>query len=89
MKDDAGKEWDLYDLTDRVRMNGWQMPSYPLPKSLDKTIVQRVVVRSDLSMQLAVLFVEDLKRAIEELNNARILISHNKDKEKGSYGFTH
>ncbi|HEY5555614.1 glutamate decarboxylase [Acetobacterium sp.] len=89
MKADANKEWSLYDLADRVRMNGWQVPAYPLPEHMENVIIQRVVIRQDLSIHLAVLFMEDLKRGIEDLDNAHILIHGKSNENKGSYGFTH
>lgn len=89
MKADANKEWSLYDLADRVRMNGWQVPAYPLPEKMENVIIQRVVIRQDLSIDLAILFIEDLKRGIEDLNNAHILIHGKSDENKGKYGFTH
>ncbi|MEG0379798.1 MAG: pyridoxal-dependent decarboxylase, partial [Eubacterium sp.] len=90
MKSDAGKEWNLYDLADRIRMKGWQVPAYPLPEDLQDRIIQRVVVRADLSEQLGVLLMEDMNRAIKELDNAHILV-HGGDQvnDKGVYGFTH
>ncbi len=90
MKEGLNKAWDLYDLADRIRMNGWQVPAYPLPQNLQQQIIQRIVVRADLSEQLAVLLIEDLNRAIKELDQAHILTHGGSDKsEKGAYGFTH
>ena len=90
MKKDANKEWNLYDLADRIRMKGWQVPAYPLPENLQDDIIQRVVVRADLSEQLGVLLMEDMNRAIKELDEAHIL-PHGGDQvnNKGVYGFTH
>lgn len=79
--------WTLYDLSDRLRMKGWQVPTYPLPKNMDDTLVQRIVVREDFGMNLAHAFIEDLKTALDELNHAHILF-HEDDGLK-SYGFTH
>ena len=89
MKADTNKEWSLYDLADRARMNGWQVPAYPLPANMSDIIIQRVVIRQDLSMQLAELFINDLKRGIHELDNARVIVHGNAIKDKGTYGFTH
>ncbi|KNZ42189.1 glutamate decarboxylase [Acetobacterium bakii] len=89
MKADANREWSLYDLADRVRMNGWQVPAYPLPANMTDIIIQRVVIRQDLSMQLAELFINDLKEGIHELDNARVIVYGNAIKDKGTYGFTH
>ncbi|MGL4606416.1 MAG: glutamate decarboxylase [Eubacteriaceae bacterium] len=89
MKDELEKPWSLYDLADRIRMSGWQVPAYPLPKDMMDVIIQRVVIRQDLSMQLAILLVNDLKRSIKELDKAHVLIHGKNNENKGAYGFTH
>lgn len=88
MKKDGGREWDLYDLSDRLRMTGWQVPAYPMPADIQEQIVQRIVVRADLSMQLARMFLSDLSVAIQDLDQSRILPGRDK-KDRGTYGFTH
>ncbi|MDO9490617.1 glutamate decarboxylase [Acetobacterium sp.] len=89
LKPEANKEWSLYDLADRVRMNGWQVPAYPLPDNLTDVIIQRVVVRQDLNMQIAIQFINDFKHAIQELDSAHILIHGKATENKGPSGFTH
>lgn len=49
----APRYWDLYDLADRLRMRGWLVPAYPMPDAIADMIVQRIVVRADLSKDLA------------------------------------
>ncbi|HHD2752444.1 TPA: glutamate decarboxylase [Clostridium perfringens] len=88
LKDDANVNWTLYDLADRLLMKGWQVPAYPLPEDLQNVIIQRFVCRADLSRNLADLLMRDLKAAINDLNNARIL-SKTKVDNKGVQGFTH
>ena len=88
LKDDVKVNWTLYDLADRLLMKGWQVPAYPLPADLQDTIIQRFVCRADLSRNLADLLMRDLKAAIEDLNNARILSKTQVD-NKGVQGFTH
>ncbi len=73
LKEDANVAWSLYDLADRLRMNGWLVPAYPLPANLQDVTVQRVVARQDFSMQLAIKLVEDIKKEMEVLNNAKFV----------------
>jgi glutamate decarboxylase len=63
----AGVEpnFTLYDLADRLRVRGWQVPAYPLPAERRDLVVQRVVARLGVSRDLAGLLVEDLRSAIE------------------------
>ena len=86
-KDDVKCKWTLYDLADRLAMTGWQVPAYPLPANLEDVEVQRIVVRGDFGMGMAHDFIEDLKRAIKQLNDAHLFF--HKDKENKKYGFTH
>lgn len=89
MKANLDKPWSLYDLADRLRTNGWQVPAYPLPDNLSDLIIQRVVVRQDLSLQLAISFIKDIKESIHTLDHAHIIIYGHSDENKGALGFTH
>lgn len=87
LKEDKDRKWNLYELADRLLMKGWQVPAYPLPDNLSDIVIQRIVVRSDLAMNTAQAYIEDLKEAINDLDNARVLY-HNKEEIK-TFGFTH
>lgn len=69
MKPDAKVDWTLNDLTDRLAMKGWQVPTYPLPINLTNVEIQRFVCRADLTMQMAMNLIQDLKAGINDLNN--------------------
>ncbi|WP_028022742.1 glutamate decarboxylase [Enterovibrio calviensis] len=55
----------LYDLSDRMRMRGWQIASYPLPNNRQDTVIQRIMIRHGVSKDMVTLLLEDLKRCIE------------------------
>jgi glutamate decarboxylase len=57
----------LYDLADRLRVRGWQVPAYPMPENRGDLIVQRVLMRLGVSRDLAGLLFEDLQHAIKHL----------------------
>ena len=57
----------LYDLSDRVRIRGWQIASYPLPANRQATVVQRILVRHGVSRDLAALLLEEIKRSLAHL----------------------
>src|SRR5690606_9864056 len=50
---DPGAGFTLYDLSDRLRTRGCQVPSYPLPPGRDRTVVQRVLIRHGISADKA------------------------------------
>ncbi|MFD0632808.1 glutamate decarboxylase [Catenulispora yoronensis] len=68
LKDDHTDNWTLYDLSDRLRAKGWQVPAYPMPDNLSDVTVQRVVVRNGLSMDLADLLLDDVRIAVAALD---------------------
>jgi len=47
------ENWNLYHLSDRLRMKGWLVPAYPMPDDLSDLTVQRIVVRNGVSRELA------------------------------------
>lgn len=68
LADDAKVGWNLYDLESELLKHGWQVPSYPLPKNLEKVVISRVVVRPSMSMTIMNDFLQDLKICINDLN---------------------
>ena len=87
LKEDVGVKWNLYDLSDRLQMRGWQVPSYPLPKGLDNVVVQRIVCRADLGEGRAIDFINDFHTSLKELEKSHILF--NDENKKDIQGFTH
>ncbi|GAB17583.1 putative glutamate decarboxylase [Gordonia effusa NBRC 100432] len=61
-------KWNLYDLSDRLRMRGWLVPAYPLADDLADLTVQRIVVRSGLSRDLATVLLADIKSEVDFLD---------------------
>jgi glutamate decarboxylase len=54
----------LYDLADRLRVRGWQVPAYPMAPNRGDLIIQRVLARYGLSKDLAGLLIQDIQRAL-------------------------
>lgn len=61
-------KWNLYHLSERLRMKGWLVPAYPMPDDLTEVTVQRIVVRNGFSHDLATSFLEDLRTEVEYLD---------------------
>jgi glutamate decarboxylase len=58
----------LFDLADRLRVTGWQVPAYTLPPNREDLAIQRIFVRHDFSRDLADLFLDDYTRALAHLD---------------------
>jgi len=57
--------YTLYDLADRLRTRGWLVPAYALPANCENVVVQRILCRNGFTYDLATLFLEDLRVAID------------------------
>ncbi|MEI4831660.1 glutamate decarboxylase [Bacillus sp. FJAT-53711] len=69
LKDGYTLNWNLYDLSRQLRVFGWQVPAYPLPPDMEEVTIMRVVVRNGFSMDLAHLFLGNLKQAVAFLDS--------------------
>jgi len=64
LKNPATAGFTLFDLSDRVRIRGWQIASYKLPPDREETIVQRILIRRGVTRDMAMLLLEDIKLAV-------------------------
>jgi glutamate decarboxylase len=67
LQDGADPGFNLYDLADRLRARGWQVPAYSMPAHREDLVVQRILVRNGVSRDLATLLLDDFRRALEHL----------------------
>lgn len=59
--------WTLYDLAERLLTNGWQVPAYAMPKNVEDMVVQRIVVKHEMSHDMADLLINDIKEHLKYL----------------------
>lgn len=64
---DAG--FNLYDLAERLRLRGWQVPAYPFTGALADTPFQRILVKRDFTREMADLLLADLAAAVSHLQS--------------------
>ena len=57
--------YTLYDLADRLRSRGWQVPAYSMPANAEDIVIQRILVRHGVSRDLASLLLDDINRCLE------------------------
>jgi glutamate decarboxylase len=65
LKDGTDPGFSLYDLADRLRSLGWQVPAYSLPANRQDLAIQRILVRHGVSRDLGSLLVRDMVRSID------------------------
>jgi len=59
--------YTVFDLSERLRQRGWLVPAYTFPADLQEVAVLRIVVRNGFSMDLADIFLADLRMQTEIL----------------------
>jgi glutamate decarboxylase len=68
LRDDV-TAYSVFDVSERLRMRGWQVPAYTFPEDLTDMAVMRIVIRNGFSMDLANLLLEDLKTHLRFLEH--------------------
>ena len=76
----------LYDLADRLRIKGWQVPAYTLTGDASHIAVQRILVRQDVSRDLASLLMDDFRAALAHLDRHPVSVPMSKEE---SASFNH
>lgn len=78
LKENEKHDFTLFDLADRLRSFGWQVPAYTLPAHREDLAVQRILIRHGFSIDLADLFLGDYNRAMEYFKTTRFKPKSNK-----------
>ncbi|MBV9382024.1 MAG: glutamate decarboxylase, partial [Streptosporangiaceae bacterium] len=59
--------YSVFDLSERLRERGWQVPAYTFPEAMTDTAVMRIVIRNGFSRDLAGLLLDDLRLHVRAL----------------------
>jgi len=86
IKEGEDPGYTLYDLADRLRAKGWQVPAYPLTGAVSDISVQRILVRQGVSRDLSTLLLEDLRESIAHFDRHPVSVPMTKEE---SGGFSH
>jgi glutamate decarboxylase len=78
--------YTLFDLADRLRTRGWQVPAYTLTGTASDIPVQRILVRLGVSRDLASLLLGDFATTVEHFAKHPVTVSMSKEE---SGGFSH
>lgn len=67
LKDELVKNgnYTVFDVSERLRLRGWQVPAYTFPKNCEHVAALRVVVKEGFSRDLADMLLDDMRRHIE------------------------
>ncbi len=79
-----GAAYTVYDISEKLRSHGWQVPAYTMPEDTTDVAVLRVVLREGFSVDLGDLFMEHLTEVLEHLEANPPTVST----EKAGYAHT-
>ncbi|TWU29661.1 glutamate decarboxylase [Bythopirellula polymerisocia] len=63
--------YTVFDLSEKLREHGWQVPAYTMPPKVEKLAVMRICVREGFSRNLADMLLADLKTAVAYFENQK------------------
>jgi glutamate decarboxylase len=86
IRDGEDPGYTLYDLADRLRGRGWQVPAYALTGTASEIVVQRVIVRLGVSRDMADLLLSDFREAIDHFRKHPVTVPMT---QRESGGFNH
>jgi glutamate decarboxylase len=79
--------YTLFDVADRLRTKGWQVPAYTLTGTASDIAVQRILVRQGVSRDLASLLLDDFAEAVAHFDKHPVVNSMTEE-ESGSFNHT-
>ena len=65
--DGASPGYSLFDISDRLRVRGWQAAAYTMLPNITDVVVMRLLVRHGFSRDMADMLLEDLRRSVAYL----------------------
>ncbi len=86
IKEGEDPGYTLFDLADRLRVRGWQVPAYPLTGSASDVTVQRILVRQGFDRDLASILVDDFAASVAHFDQHPVSVAMTSE-EAG--GFNH
>jgi glutamate decarboxylase len=57
--------WTVFQLSERLRARGWQVPAYTMPAACEDLAVLRFVIRAGFTRDMADLLLRDLQNAVD------------------------
>ena len=67
----ASSDFNPFDLSERYRDRGWQVPAYPFPDNRSDVVALRIVCREGFNHDLAESFMTDTRRHLDHFAGRR------------------
>jgi len=83
LRDEINK-YSVYNISDKLREKGWQVPAYTMPEHAEDVAVLRIVIREGFSYDMADILLNDIKKAVEYFDKLPIRLESSENT-----GFSH
>jgi glutamate decarboxylase len=77
--------YTVFDVSDRLRQQGWLVPAYTYPENRQDLAVLRVVVRAGMTFDMADLLLEDLRQRTADLESLKTEIPEGATNRKQAF----
>jgi len=67
---EGDEPFTAYDLSDRIRTRGWQVPAYSMPENATEVVVLRIVIREGFTRDMGRDLVRDIAAAVDHLRTS-------------------
>jgi glutamate decarboxylase len=84
LKEGVNPGFTLFDLADRLRSRGWQVPAYSMPVNREDLVIQRILVRHGVSRDLGDLLIGDIRHCMDYFEKNPVTTPLT-EKEAGGY----
>jgi glutamate decarboxylase len=61
---DSVTHYSVFDVSDKLREYGWQVPAYTMPEHAEDVAVLRIVIREGFSQDMADMLLADIRKAV-------------------------
>jgi glutamate decarboxylase len=79
------ENYTVFDVSERLRMNGWLVPAYTFPENRQDLSVLRIVVRAGMNHDMAELLLEHLRQQTEFLESLDRPLQAPKESERTAF----
>jgi glutamate decarboxylase len=83
------ENYTVFDISERLRYSGWQVPAYTLPENLTDVAVMRVVVKEGFTMELANILLNDIRCILDHYAKLPIGEKAITNEDQKNSGFHH
>jgi len=85
VREELADKYDVFEISERLRHNGWLVPAYTLPENCQDLAILRIVCKEGLSYDLATLLMKDINKIIKDIEKTEKITAKDKNKDASKF----